>query len=216
MTGQPQPSPPTSTFVGSDSLVPEGMGEKNGQEGTPAAPHVQPEAAETEVSGQPAEPPKSPNRWLIGTDLEQARKRIRYGGVAGLAAAGINFVVAVITYFGDEGVAGVIRPGGGAFVFVLVEAGLMTALSVGVLRRNRSAAVMLLGYHVVSKLILFGLAAFGVGPGSLRAIPFHLVFAYLFIQSLRGALTWHYLTHPFHPSGPTGIDSTPEHEETLE
>ena len=121
--------------------------------------------------------------WLIGTDLEQARKRMRWGGGAGLAAAIIYFVVAVVTYFGDASVEGVIQPGGWAFLFVLAEAGLMTVLAVGLLRRNRHAALLLLAYHVVSKVALFGLAAVGVGPGSLRAIPFHLVFAFLGLPS---------------------------------
>ena len=44
-------------------------------------------------------PFKSPNPWLIGTDLEQARKRIRWGGGAGLAAAIVNFIVIMSTYF---------------------------------------------------------------------------------------------------------------------
>ena len=138
--------------------------------------------------------------WLIGSDIEQARKRMRWGGIAGIAAAIINFVVAVVTYFGDASVEGVIQPGGWAFLFVLAEAGLMTVLAVGLLRKNRSAALLLLGYHVVSKVALFGLAAVGVGPGSLRAIPFHLVFAYMFFQGWRGALTWRYLTRAEYPA----------------
>ncbi len=139
-------------------------------------------------------------RWLIGTDLRQAGKRIRYGGIAGLAAAGVSFFVIVITYFGDPSIAGVIQPGGGPFLLVLLETVLMSALSVGVLRRSRAAAMALLGYHLVSKLALFALAAFGLGPGELRAIPFHLVFAYLFFQGMRGVLTWHYLTRPEYPA----------------
>ena len=137
--------------------------------------------------------------WLIGSDIEQARKRMRWGGIAGIAAAVINFVVAVVTYFGDASVEGVIQPGGWAFLFVLAEAGLMTVLAVGLLRKNRHAAILLLGYHVFSKVALFGLAAVGVGPGSLRAIPFHLVFAYMFFQGWRGVLTWRYLTRPEYP-----------------
>ncbi len=125
-----------------------------------------------------------------------------YGGIAGLTAAGINLVVAVITYWGDGSVAGVIQPGEWAFLFVLAEAALMTVLSIAVLRRSRRAAALLLGYHLVSKLILFGLAAWGLGPGALRSIPFHLVFAYLFFQGWRGALAWHRLTRPAYPTKP--------------
>ena len=142
-------------------------------------------------------------RWLIGTDLRRALTRIRYGGIAGLVAAGINFIVIMSTYFvGDSGVEGVIRPGGGEFLFVLLEAALVAVLAAGMLKRNRAAAAALLGYQIVSKLVLFGLAIFGLGPGNLNPVSLvlNLVFAYLFFQGLRGVLTWHYLTHPVYPA----------------
>ena len=145
--------------------------------------------------------------WLVGTDLEQARKRIRWGGGAGLAAAIINFIVIMSTYFvGDTGVEGVVQPNRGQFLFVLAEAALVAGLAAGVLKRSRGAAVTLLAYQIVSKLALFGLAAFGLGPGNLNPVSLvlNLVFAYLFFQGLRGVLTWHYLTHPQNPTmGPT-------------
>ena len=152
---------------------------------------------------QSSSPMASPNPWLIGTDLQQARKRIRWGFGAGLAAAIINFIVIMSTYFvGDTGVEGVVQPNRGEFIFVLVEAGLIAALAYGVLKRNRAAAATLLGYQLVSKSILFGLALAGLGPGNLNIVSFvlNLVFAYLFFQGLRGTLTWHYLTHPKYPT----------------
>ena len=144
----------------------------------------------------------SSNPWLIGSDLQQARKRILWGGGAGLAAAVINFIVIMSTYFvGDTGVEGVVQPSRGEFLFVLVEAALVAGLAAGVLRRSRAAAGALLAYQVVSKLLLFGLAAVGLGPGNLNPVSLvlNLVFAYLFFQGLRGVLTWHYLTHPEYP-----------------
>ena len=163
--------------------------------------------SETAITPNPA---KSPNRWLIGTDLEQARKRIRWGGGAGLAAAIVNFIVIMSTYFvGDTGVEGVVRPSGGQFLFVLAEAALVAGLAAGVLKRSRAAAAALLFYQVVSKLALFGLASFGLGPGNLTpvSLALNLVFAYLFFQGLRGVLTWHYLTHPDYPKF-SGQDET--------
>ncbi len=140
-------------------------------------------------------------QWLIGNDPRQAGKRILWGGAAGLVAAGINFIVIMATYFGDPAVEGVIQPGGVAFLFVLAEAGALMVLSVGTLNRVRAAAALLLAWHLGSKLSLFGLAIFGWGPGSLN--PLYLVlnalFAYLFFQGWRGALTWHHLTHPKYP-----------------
>ena len=155
--------------------------------------------------------------WLIGTDLEQARKRIRWGGGAGLAAAIINFIVIMSTYFvGDTGVEGVVQPSGGQFLFVLAEAVLMAGLAAGVLKRSRAAAGTLLAYQVISKLALFGLAAFGLGPGNLNPVSLvlNLVFAYLFFQGLRGVLTWHYLTHPEYPALPTDSNFREKQEET--
>lgn len=140
-------------------------------------------------------------QWLIGRDPGQAGKRILWGGVAGLVAAGINFIVIMATYFGDPAVEGVVQPGGLPFLLVLAEAGALMVLSVGTLNRVRAAAALLLAWHLVSKLSLLGLAIFGWGPGSLH--PLYLVlnvlFAYLFFQGWRGTLTWHYLTHPEYP-----------------
>ncbi len=170
-------------------------------------------ASPTAESSPHLEPPRSPNPWLIGTDLVQARKRIRWGGGAGLAAAVINFIVIMSTYFvGDTGVEGVIQPSGGQFLFVLVEAVALAGLAVAALMRSRAGAMGLLGYHVISKLALFGLAAFGLGPGNLNPVSLvlNLVFAYLFFQGLRGVLTWHYLTHPDYPA--LIVDSGESHE----
>ncbi|MDE2779678.1 MAG: hypothetical protein OXI91_08390 [Chloroflexota bacterium] len=183
------------------------MEEQNRQE-------ADPDSTESDHALTPA---SSPNPWLIGTDLLQARKRIRWGFGAGLAAATINFIVIMSTYFvGDSGVEGVVRPSRGEFIFVLVEAGLVAALAVGVLRRNRAMAAALLGYQLISKSVLFGLALAGLGPGNLNPVSLvlNLVFAYLFFQGLRGVLTWHYLTHPLYPTGPTEIQFHEKGEET--
>ena len=154
-------------------------------------------------TGQAARPVASPNPWLIGTDLVQARKRIRWGFGAGLAAAIINFIVIMSTFFvGDTSVEGVVQPSRGQFIFVLVEAVLVAILAVGVHKRNRAMAATLLGYQLISKSVLFGLALAGLGPGNLNPVSLvlNLVFAYLFFQGLRGVLTWHHLTHPLYPT----------------
>lgn len=141
--------------------------------------------------------------WMLGNDLQQAGKRILWGGGAGLAAAAVNFIVIMATYFGDPAVAGVIQPGDLAFLWTLAEAGLLAALAAGTLKRSRPAAAALLSYQLVSKIALFGLALGGMGPGSLHPVYLILnllIFPYLFFQGLRGALTWHYLTHPDYPT----------------
>lgn len=140
--------------------------------------------------------------WLVGADLGQARKRILWGGGAGLAAAAINLIVIMSTYFGDAGVEGVIQPSSGQFILVMVEVVVVVALAAAVLRRSRAGAITLLAYHLVSKLALFGLAALGLGPGNLHPVSLvlNLVFAYLYFQGWRGTLTWHHLTHPGYPA----------------
>ena len=141
--------------------------------------------------------------WMIGSDLRQAGKRILWGGVTGLAIAGMLSVAVTTTYFGDPAVTGLVQPTLGQFLYVLLESGLIAALSVGVLKRFRLAAAALLAYHLVSKAALFGLAIFGLAPGNLNPYSmtiYLLIPGYLFLQGLRGVLTWHYLTHPVYPA----------------
>ena len=140
--------------------------------------------------------------WMIGSDLRQAGKRILWGGVTGLALAGMLSVAVTTTYFGDPAVTGLVQPTLGQFLYVLLESGLIAVLSVGVLKRFRLAAAALLAYHLVSKAALFGLAIFGLAPGNLNPYSmtiYLLIPGYMFLQGLRGVLTWHYLTHPVYP-----------------
>ena len=141
--------------------------------------------------------------WMLGSDLTQAGKRILWGGVAGFVVAGMLSLVVTTTYFGDPAVTGVIQPTLGQFLYVLLESALIAMLSVGVLKRFRPAAAALLVYHLVSKSILFGLAVFGLAPGNLNPYSmtlYLLIPGYIFLQGLRGALTWHHLTHPAYPT----------------
>ena len=139
-------------------------------------------------------------RWLIGADLRQAGKRILWGGGAGLAYSTIYFIVILSTFFGDPDVAGGHPARRGRILFHTGNGGGDSGFGGGVLKRNRAASVLLLCFFVVVMLALFGLAALGLGPGKLQTLPFHLVFAYLFFQGMRGVLTWHYLTRPEYPA----------------
>lgn len=146
--------------------------------------------------------------WMIGADLPQAGKRILWGGVTGLAVSGMLSVAVTTTYFGDPAVTELVQPTFGQFLYVLLESVLIAALSVGVLKRFRLAAAALLAYHLVSKIVLFGLAVFGLAPGNLNPYSmtlYLLIPGYLFLQGLRGVLTWHYLTHPVYPTA-AGVD----------
>ena len=155
------------------------------------------ESTPVKLAGIPLPP------WMLGSDLTQAGKRILWGGVAGFVVAGMLSLVVTTTYFGDPTVTGVIQPTLGQFLYVLLESALMALLSVGVLKRFRPAAAALLVYHLVSKSTLFGLAVFGLAPGNLNPYSmtiFLLIPGYIFLQGLRGALTWHHLTHPAYPT----------------
>ena len=154
-----------------------------------------------------AEPPKllgiALPPWMLGNDLQRAGKRILWGGVTGFVVAGMLSMAVTMAFFGDPAVTGVIQPTLGQFLYVLLESALMALLSVGVLKRFRLAAAALLVYHLVSKSTLFGLAVFGLAPGNLNPYSmtiFLLIPGYIFLQGLRGALTWHHLTHPAYPT----------------
>lgn len=151
--------------------------------------------------------------WMLGSDLTQAGKRILWGGIAGLVVAGMMSMAVTTTYFGDPAVTELVQPTLGQFLYVLLESALIAVLSVGVLKRFRPAAAALLVYHLVSKSALFGLAIFGWAPGNLNPYSmtiYLLIPGYLFLQGLRGTLTWHYLTHPAYPTTAAAVKDRAE------
>ena len=136
---------------------------------------------------------------MIGNNLERARRRMRWAWVAGLIWAGMEAFNALTLFFGVETA---LRPQWSVaqFILVLVEAATMAALSLGLKRRSRAAAALLFGFFCVSRVVLLflGMIALSTGEDVARLVVQSL-FAYLFFQGLRGALTYHHLTHPQHP-----------------
>jgi hypothetical protein len=134
---------------------------------------------------------------MIADDVVKARKRMRNAWIAGFAAAGIGFINALISFpsAASESQGGWSN---GQFVFVMLESSLMAGLACGVLKRLRAAAVVLFFYFVISRIPLLAM-----GLMRLEVLPLQLLFGYLFFQGMRGALTFHYLTHPL-PSEPRG------------
>ena len=130
-------------------------------------------------------------KLLIADDVVKARKRMRNAWIAGFAAAGVGLINALISFPSAHADS----QGGwsnGQFIFVMLESSLMAGLAYGVLKRTRAAAVLLFAYFVISRIPLLAM-----GLMRLEVLPLQLLFGYLFFQGMRGALTFHHLTHPF-------------------
>ena len=140
-------------------------------------------------------------RILLGTDVTQANRRIRWAYICGYLYAGV-FVFNAITLFsvGDLEVKGLWSTG--QAVFVVLEASLIAILSFGLSRRNKMAAIGLFVYFLLSRvplLILGFLPAANELDGLMRLVVMQILPAYLFFQGLRGVLTFHNLKHRDYP-----------------
>ena len=140
-------------------------------------------------------------RILLGTDVTQANRRIRWAYICGYLYAGV-FVFNAITLFsvGNLEVKGLWSTG--QAVFVVLEASLIAILSFGLSRRNKMAAIGLFVYFLLSRvplLILGFLPAANELDGLMRLVVMQILPAYLFFQGLRGVLTFHNLKHRDYP-----------------
>ena len=139
---------------------------------------------------------------LVGRDLEQARRRVRWGWVAGFLWSAWSFigVMAGIWSLAPEVPD---RLDLRLFILAVVEVGLVAFLSYGVMRRRRTAAAVLPGYFWLSRIFWIGVGAIGLGSPLevVRFLVLQAAPAYLFLQGMRGVWTWHYLTHPEYPAG---------------
>jgi len=138
---------------------------------------------------------------IIGRDLEQARKRMRYAWLVGFICSGVVFINVAIAIPG-------LAPGTedrlslGLFIFAIVEVGIVAFLSYGVLQRRREAATALFFYFWISRIfwITMGIIGLSTIPDIVKFLIWHVLPAYFFFQGLRGAWTCYYLTHPKHPA----------------
>jgi hypothetical protein len=126
---------------------------------------------------------------------------MRYAWLAGFVWSAISFVGAVGAL-----IAPIIADAPsdlhlGQFIFAIVEVGLIAFLSYGVMQRRPTAAALLFGYFVLSRIVLafMGLIGLEHSEDYLRFL-IQGVFALLFFQGLRGTLTFYHLTHPSYPS----------------
>ena len=140
-------------------------------------------------------------RILLGTDITQASRRIRWAYISGYLYAGV-FVFNAIALFsvGDLEVKGLWSTG--QAVFVVLEASLVAFLSFGLSQRNKLAAIGLFVYFLLSRvplLILGFLPAANELDGLMRLVVMQILPAYLFFQGLRGVLTFHDLKDRDYP-----------------
>ena len=138
---------------------------------------------------------------IIGQDLEQARKRMRYAWLVGFIWSGVVFINTATAIWG-------LAPGTevrlslGLFIFAIIEVGVVAFLSYGVLQRRREAATALFFYFWISRIfwITMGIIGLSTIPDILRFLIWQVLPAYFFFQGLRGAWTCYYMTHPKHPA----------------
>ena len=140
------------------------------------------------------------NRVLIGRDIASARRRILWAWVAGFSWAAIGVLNALVLFSGfDSEVENLWS--GWQFILVVVESGLMFVLSYGVRKRARVAAVSLFFYFWISRIPLLALGLISLEePPDVARFLLQVLVAYLFLQGMRGVLTFHFLTHSQPPA----------------
>ena len=136
-------------------------------------------------------------RILVGTDITQSSRRIRWACICGYLYAGV-FIFNAFALFsvGAHEVKGLWSTG--QAVFVVFEASLVGILSFGLSRRNKLSAIGLFVYFLLSRvplLVLGFLPAANELDGLMRLLVMQILPAYLFFQGLRGVLTFHDLKH---------------------
>tara|TARA_B100001765_G_scaffold5038_1_gene2986 strand:+ start:424 stop:879 length:456 start_codon:yes stop_codon:yes gene_type:complete len=141
-------------------------------------------------------------RILVGTDITQASRRIRWAYICGYLYAGVFIFNAIVLFsVGSLEVKGLWSTGQAGFV--VFEASLVAILSFGLSRRNKVAAIGLFGYFLLSRvplLILGFLPSANELDGLMRLVVMQILPAYLFFQGLRGVLTFHDLKHRHYPN----------------
>lgn len=136
-------------------------------------------------------------RILIGTDITQSRRRIRWAYICGYLYAGVCLLNTILLFSAwDSEVSGLWSTG--QSVFVVLESSLIAIFSFGLSRRNRMAAIGLFVYFSASRvplLILGYLPAVNELDDLVRLVVSQVLPAYLFLQGLRGVLTFRALKH---------------------
>lgn len=136
-------------------------------------------------------------RIILGQDLEQARKRMRFAWLVGFMLSGVFFINAAIAIWGLAPESEDRLPLS-LYILALIEVGIVALLSYGILRRRKEAATALFFYFWGSRIFWISMGVIGLAtlPELLKFLVWQVLPAYFFFQGLRGAWTYYYLTHP--------------------
>jgi hypothetical protein len=114
-------------------------------------------------------------------DIELAEKATRQGAIAGFFVAGLTLFIVSIAVLGQ---------GGELFQswndpFNYLDVAIAAGLSVGVLKRSRTAAIILFCYYFLSQILLFA------ETGRPTGLVLSIVFLFFFGKAIRGTFAYH-------------------------
>ncbi len=120
---------------------------------------------------------------------ESCAAAIKNGGVAAFICAAVNAAFGAAGFFTsspDTALNYLLDP------WLLVDAGLLAALGVFILRKSRIAATLAVAYFAVSKALMWAAA----GP---RGLLLSMILFVFFVNAMRGTYIWHskYGSRPF-------------------
>lgn len=118
--------------------------------------------------------------WIKPMSQEEAARAIRAGWITGMVSATITVFFIVISRFTH-----VTQP---LNVYSLIDVALVLALSAGIARRNRTAAVLMVIYFLANRVLYW----MQVDVSAIIAsLPLSVFFLYFFIRAIRGTFA-HY------------------------
>lgn len=104
-------------------------------------------------------------------------KKIKHAWVAALISASITLLVTVLAMSGTQIL--------GFSAWELLDVGLILGLALGIYKKSRTCAVLMLAYFIISKIILM------VESGKPSGIGLALVFIYFYWQGVSGTFAYH-------------------------
>ncbi len=124
---------------------------------------------------------------------EAALKHIKGAWILGLISAGMTLLVVVLAASGVSILAEM-----GFDWWNLLDVALLLVLSIGVYRKSRISAVLLLVYFVLSKIYMW------VALGNVSGLALTLLFGYFFVQGVRGTFAFQTLAAAEQGASPAG------------
>ena len=114
-------------------------------------------------------------------DFDEALRATRNGAIAAFVSAGLTALVVLIAMSSESG--GALELWNDPYNFVDVV--FIVILGIGVLLRSRTAAIILFGYFVISKIAIW------LEMGSFSGVGISLVFVYFYGRAVQGSFAYH-------------------------